>query len=209
MRFTVNIKKQYAIAILAGILVLAGILTAFAYNPGNNPPANPSVFGHTLNEIDGVTCAAGQAITRTASGWSCVSIESVSCSVWFNTDTDCPSSGQCKGDQPMPSACLGTKPCSLILDSYNNQGGHSRRAVLFYAQESSGSWVAFGNSEEGSGGLVNSVGDNGDGTSVASLDLIVTLGGITLYDDGTSEGITTKWYLDAGSGNHVKITACN
>src|SRR3989344_2362502 len=73
MKIEVNVKKRYFFALLGILLVLGGVFAVYAYN--SNPP-NPRVFGHTINEVDGITCNSGQAVTRTAAGWSCVNIAS-------------------------------------------------------------------------------------------------------------------------------------
>lgn len=71
MKININLEKKYAFLILGAVLLLAGVFAVWAYNSN---PANPSKLGHTLNEVDGITCAAGQAVTRNATGWSCVAV---------------------------------------------------------------------------------------------------------------------------------------
>ena len=70
MKLEVNISKAKFFSILGAVLVLAGALFAYAY--GTN---SPSVFGHSIQEVDGITCTAGQAITRDTTGlWKCVAV---------------------------------------------------------------------------------------------------------------------------------------
>ncbi len=77
MKIEVDFSKTKLFIILGVVLLLAGTFFVYAYGT-NNPP----VFGHTIQEVDGITCSAGQAVTRTnASGWSCVSITSGSSGV--------------------------------------------------------------------------------------------------------------------------------
>lgn len=84
MKLVMNITKGYAFLIVASFLVIAGLVVVIAYN---SSPANPAVFGHSLNEINvkfstsvfaentalGVrkdyTCPAGKRVV------SCISIE--------------------------------------------------------------------------------------------------------------------------------------
>lgn len=54
----INIRKKYFFGILAMILVLAGAISAYAYNTNN-----PSYFGHTASEIDGIVANANHAVT--------------------------------------------------------------------------------------------------------------------------------------------------
>src|SRR3989338_491839 len=68
MKLEVNISKAKFFSILGAVLVLAGALFAYAYWTNS-----PSVFGHSIQEVDGITCTAGQAITRDTTGlWKCV-----------------------------------------------------------------------------------------------------------------------------------------
>jgi|GEM_PF-2216569 len=46
MKFEINLQKKYFIVILAGLLVIAGILAVNAYGT-----FNPEIFGHTVGEI--------------------------------------------------------------------------------------------------------------------------------------------------------------
>jgi len=71
MKIEVNIEKKYFFIILGVILILGAGIFVYAYN--SNPPV-PSNFGHSINEVDGITCATGQAVTRNATGWSCVNV---------------------------------------------------------------------------------------------------------------------------------------
>lgn len=66
-----NIEKGHVFLIVGAILLLAvAVIGVYAYN---SSPANPAVMGHSINEIDGIpTCVAGQALTKTATGWSCI-----------------------------------------------------------------------------------------------------------------------------------------
>jgi hypothetical protein len=69
MKIELNISKKYFFIILASVLLLGGLFITYAYGT-NDPP----VFGHSANEIDGFpNCNAGQALTHSSSGWSCVS----------------------------------------------------------------------------------------------------------------------------------------
>ena len=64
MKLTVNIEKRYFFGILIGILVVAGVLVAYAF-------VGPSGVGHELNEVNLPGCSDGQALVKTASGWGC------------------------------------------------------------------------------------------------------------------------------------------
>ena len=46
MRFTINVEKRFAYAIIGTMLILAGLLAVTAYGT-----SNPQVFGHTASEI--------------------------------------------------------------------------------------------------------------------------------------------------------------
>lgn len=71
MALEISIDKKTGLLAIAGLFLLALLMGAYAYN---SVPANPSIFGHSVDEVDGITCAVGQALTRTASGWSCVPV---------------------------------------------------------------------------------------------------------------------------------------
>jgi len=69
MKIEVNISKRYFIIILGAILLSVGIMVVIAYGSGGPP----SVFGHSLEELEGVqqdidhiACPAGQGITAIA-----------------------------------------------------------------------------------------------------------------------------------------------
>ena len=66
MKLEVNIEKRYAFVIVASLFILAGAIVAYAY--GTN---NPSVFGHSADEVAGVQksisnnpCPPGQGIIQ-------------------------------------------------------------------------------------------------------------------------------------------------
>jgi len=71
MKIEVNIEKRYAMAIISLVVILIGFFAVYAYN---SSPGVPSNFGHSINEVDGINCSAGEAVTRDDSGWSCVNI---------------------------------------------------------------------------------------------------------------------------------------
>src|SRR3989344_5766094 len=48
MKIAINISKKYFFLILAGILILAGVIAVYAYNSGRSP----SVFGHSAEELE-------------------------------------------------------------------------------------------------------------------------------------------------------------
>jgi hypothetical protein len=77
MRIEVNVEKKYAFIIISLLVVIAGVVIGYAYN---SSPANPAVMGHSINEVDGITCVSGQAVTRNSSGWGCVALNT------FNVD---------------------------------------------------------------------------------------------------------------------------
>jgi len=52
MKIEVDIKKSYAFVIIGLLIVLAGGIFVIAYAPGSTT-ANPAVFGHSANEIEG------------------------------------------------------------------------------------------------------------------------------------------------------------
>ncbi len=52
MKIEVNIRKKYFFIIISTLLVLSGLFAVYAYKSN---PANPAVFGHTANEIEGLT----------------------------------------------------------------------------------------------------------------------------------------------------------
>lgn len=56
MKVEVNVNKGVLIALIGSVLLLAGIFAVYAYNSN---PANPSVFGHSANEIEGVCRSDG------------------------------------------------------------------------------------------------------------------------------------------------------
>ena len=71
-----NIEKKYAYAIIGLIILGLGILIVNAYNPGGT--TNPAVFGHSVNEIQGVarsgtlsSCAALKPTGYTDSDYVC------------------------------------------------------------------------------------------------------------------------------------------
>ena len=49
MKLEVNISKRYVFAIIALLVVFGVVLGAYAYNSN---PANPSLFGHSANEVE-------------------------------------------------------------------------------------------------------------------------------------------------------------
>ena len=66
MKIEVNIEKKYAIFIIVGVLILAGVIVAYAYGT-----SNPSVFGHSFEELQGVQhdidstqCPMGKGIVK-------------------------------------------------------------------------------------------------------------------------------------------------
>ncbi len=65
MKLEVNIRKKYFFVIISTLLVLSGIFAVWAYRSN---PANPSVFGHTANEIEGLTNSFTNIVTYTTEG---------------------------------------------------------------------------------------------------------------------------------------------
>ncbi|MEI6849744.1 MAG: hypothetical protein WCK29_01770 [archaeon] len=73
MKIEANITKTKLFFLIASLFVITGAIFAFAYN---SSPANPAVFGHSINEIDGFpNCTSQQALTHNSSGWSCISTQ--------------------------------------------------------------------------------------------------------------------------------------
>lgn len=54
MKVEINLKKRYFIFILVSALLIGGLIAVYAY--GTN---NPSVFGHSANELTGVCLSSG------------------------------------------------------------------------------------------------------------------------------------------------------
>ena len=72
MKIEMNVHKSYLFLILLGIFIIAGLITVYAYN---SSPANPAVFGNSLNEIDGFPiCVTGEALIHNSSGWGCTNV---------------------------------------------------------------------------------------------------------------------------------------
>jgi len=70
----INIEKRHLIIfglIVGGILILLSGIFVWAYGT-----SNPAVFGHSAGEIGVPTCTAGQVLTYTSAGWSCVVVSS-------------------------------------------------------------------------------------------------------------------------------------
>lgn len=228
MKVEVNIRKSYFLAILGTILVLAGIITGFAYNPGNSPAAVPSSFGHTINEVDGITCTSGQAVTRTSSGWSCVDTSSSACTLVEDSVVQGGAS-TVSTSIDVPSGCIG-KSCKIIVSLYNDQSSSNppnliSDSIYTYFQFT-GSGLGVKNNYWSivyptsqwtfdSFGNINFDGVSGTNGDSAGTDIISINGGgsqvITLDDDYTtsSEISPTKWhFLDFYNNRGVKIYVC-
>lgn len=51
MKIEVNIEKKYALAILGLLVIIASLIVGYAYN-SNGAGGNPTVAGHSVDEID-------------------------------------------------------------------------------------------------------------------------------------------------------------
>ncbi len=65
MKLEVNVTKKRFFVILGAFLMLMGLLIVYAYNSN---PANPAVFGHSANEIEGVCRSDGTGCPIGAGG---------------------------------------------------------------------------------------------------------------------------------------------
>jgi hypothetical protein len=83
MKIQINIQKRYFFGIVGMLLILGVVFGVYATIDSSSP--NP---GHNINELGGITCANGEAITRNASGWGCVAVSQGSGSgdVFIGTD---------------------------------------------------------------------------------------------------------------------------
>ena len=52
MKIEVNVRKRYVFMVLGALLVVGALIGVIAYAPGSTT-ANPAVFGHSANEIEG------------------------------------------------------------------------------------------------------------------------------------------------------------
>lgn len=90
MKIEVTLEKKYFFVALGVAFVLFGIILVMAYNPSNSPVANPSVFGHSANEIEGLTSQSLSCVTVENSGTGSVI---AACTSGFATGGGCLSGG--------------------------------------------------------------------------------------------------------------------
>ncbi len=69
MKVEVNVTKKYFVISLGFLLILASLFSVYAAITTDKP--NP---GHNINEIGGVDCIEGQALTRVEGTWKCVDL---------------------------------------------------------------------------------------------------------------------------------------
>ncbi len=77
MRLEVNVTKTRFFVLLATILLLGGAIAVYAYNFDwrTQPTNNPSVMGHSPDEIVGdLRCGQNQALTLADGTWNCISV---------------------------------------------------------------------------------------------------------------------------------------
>ncbi|AJF60724.1 MAG: hypothetical protein QT03_C0001G1244 [archaeon GW2011_AR10] len=172
MNINISIEKKPVLALVTLIALVAIFSLVIAYNPNwRITPGNPVTFGHSPDEI-GITtvCTLGQALTLTASGWSCVNVGGGGggLQIDFSDMGQTISSGSDgtltintnilpNGDYPYYSVPPGGSKEIIILDSsYANYadtkavviatyfegdgGGPGRVSFYVEAKDSSGSW---------------------------------------------------------------------
>jgi hypothetical protein len=67
VKIDISNRSFILIGVLLLIIIAGGVVIAY-----NSNPANPSIMGHSLNEIDLPSCTTGQTIVKQADGnWAC------------------------------------------------------------------------------------------------------------------------------------------
>ncbi len=118
---TINIqKKDLYLLIILVVLVGSGIVVAYNSDYPNNP-INPTVQGHTNDEIGLPNCAEGQVIKKGASGWECLTLSQTATSGWVDIPCTIYASSCLTGDAP------GKSPEQICKDNgYNYTTGACR-----------------------------------------------------------------------------------
>lgn len=198
-------KTFYTLIALAILLIIGGIV--IAYSPGSQS-VNPSVMGHTVNEIAGPN---GEPFEEYIQG---IVGTQASCSdpqVIFNSSNLPLVSGKyymygynyTLGIKPVPAKCI-EQICTLKQEIYN-AGVSSPSLARFYtySQASNGVWTSSYNPNTG--------GTNGN---TASSDILPTYGYLYLRDDYAYGSYPTEYtsgnwaFLDFDSARDMIVYVC-
>ncbi len=229
MKLEVNIQKKYFISILITILVLSSALVVYAGI--GDPKPNP---GHSASELAGFpdcgtgsalhyrngewscvsvvnpseipNCPSGQVLTKTANGFSCVDSSGAKAGCTKIAELDGPATQIAFN---VPSECIG-KTCKLMLTSkIVSDTTINDVAVGFTTFIQDAGFGTAGNRAK-YWFTETAKGTNGEGDREPdSTDLIMVVGGASLYDDHRFFPNDDKLVLLDGSSTTSRLFICN